>query len=67
MNQSSDCETMIPSFVLDAILVKATFQTALLEDIVAEHPELWSGMQFRITDHPIFYEFTVISIAKVCL
>ena len=31
-------------FMLDAIPVIATFQKASQNDVVAEHPELWSGV-----------------------
>ena len=39
---------MIAAFVLDAMPVNIAFQSALLNDIVAEHPELWSRVQCRI-------------------
>ena len=53
---------MIIAFVLDAMPVNTAFQSALLNDIVTEHPELWSGVQFRIVDNPICYELRAISI-----
>ena len=50
---------MMAVFVLDAMPVNAAFQCALSNDIVTEHPELWSGMQFRIMDDPVCYELRV--------
>ena len=44
MNHASFCETMMAVFVLDAIPVNDAFQSALSNDIVAEHPDLWSGV-----------------------
>ena len=55
MNPASICRTMM--------LLNAAFQSALSNDIVAEHRELWSEVQFRIMDDPICYELRVISIA----
>ena len=51
------------AFVSDAMPVNAAFQSALSNDIVAEHPEFWSGVRLRVMDVPIFYELRVISIA----
>ena len=53
MTHASICGTIMATFVLDA----------LSNNIVAEHPELWSGMQFRIMDNPICYELKAIPIA----
>ena len=53
---------MMAMFILDAMLVKATFQSALSNNIVAEHSELWSGVQFCIMDKPICYKLRIISI-----
>ena len=50
MNHASICRTMMHAFVLDAIPVNAAFQSALSNDIMTEHPELWSGVRFRIKD-----------------
>ena len=44
------------------MLANAAFQSALSNDIVAEHPELWSAVRFRIMVNPIYYELRVISI-----
>ncbi|GFV52940.1 transposable element Tcb2 transposase [Trichonephila clavipes] len=41
MNHASICGTMMAAFVLDAMLVNAAFQSALSNDIVALHRELW--------------------------
>ena len=41
------------AFVLDAVPVNAAFQSALSNDIVAEHPELWLEVRFCIMDDPI--------------
>ena len=49
MNHVSICRTIIAAFVLDAMLFNTAFQSALSIDIMAEHPELWSEVQFRIT------------------
>ncbi|GFW82423.1 uncharacterized protein TNCV_3819031 [Trichonephila clavipes] len=54
---------MVAAFVLDAMAVKAVFQSALLNNIVAYHPKLWFGVRFRIMDDPICYKLRVISIA----
>ena len=51
------------ALVLNAVPVNAAFQSALSNDIVAEHPELWSGVGFRIMDDRICYELMVILIA----
>ena len=51
------------TFVLDAMPVNAAFQRALSNGIMAERPELWSGVRFRIMDDPICYELSVILIA----
>ena len=34
------------AFVFDAMQVNVAFQSALSNDIVDDHPELWSGMRF---------------------
>ena len=60
MNHASVCGTLMAAFVLDAIPVDAAFQSALLNDTVAEHPELWFGVRFRIMDNLICYELNVI-------
>ena len=38
---TSICGTMKTTFMLDAMAVNAAFESALLNNIVAEHPELW--------------------------
>ncbi|GFV57230.1 transposable element Tcb1 transposase [Trichonephila clavipes] len=63
MNHTSICRTMIAAFVLNAMPVYAAFQSLLPNDIVAQHPELWFGVQFRIKDDPICYKFRAISMA----
>ena len=63
INHVSISETMKAAFVLDAMPVSAAFQCTFLNDKVAEHLELWSGVRFRIMDNPICYESRVISIA----
>ena len=40
MNHASVCGTMMAAFVLDTMLVNAASQSALSNDIVAEHQEL---------------------------
>ena len=40
MNIASICGIMMDAFVLDAVPVNAAFQSALSNDIVADHPEL---------------------------
>ena len=50
-------------FVLHAIPVNDTFQSRLSNDIVAEQPELFSGVQFRIIEDPICYEVRMILIS----
>ncbi|GFT03327.1 uncharacterized protein TNCV_2985021 [Trichonephila clavipes] len=64
MNHASICRTMMAVFVSDAMPMNATFQSALSKDIVAQHPRLWFGVQFRIMDYPIRYELRVISVGK---
>ncbi|PRD25495.1 UNVERIFIED_CONTAM: zwilch [Trichonephila clavipes] len=51
------------AFMLDAMPLNVAFQSALLNDIVASHLELWFEVRFRIMDNPIFYELRIISIA----
>ena len=51
------------AFVLDAMPINAAFQNTVPNDIVAEHPELWSGVRFCIMDDPICYGLRIISIA----
>ena len=63
MNHASVCGTMMAAFVLNVMSVNAAFHSVLLNDIVAECPELWSGLRFHIMDYPICYELRVISIA----
>ncbi|GFV61168.1 transposable element Tcb2 transposase [Trichonephila clavipes] len=63
MSHSLICATMMAAFLLDAMLMNATFQIALSNGIVTQHPELWFGMRFRIMDDTICYELRVISIA----
>ena len=53
MNYASVCGTMMSTFVLDAMPVNAAFQSAISNDIVAEHLELWSGVRFCIMDDPM--------------
>ena len=43
------------AFILDDMPVNDDFYSALSNDIVAEHPDLLSGMRFRIMDDPICY------------
>ena len=50
-------------FVLETMPVNAAFQNALSNDIEDEHPELRSGVRFRIMDDPICYELRIISTA----
>ena len=40
IDHASICGTMMSTFLLDAMTVNAAFQSALSNDIVAEHPEL---------------------------
>ena len=63
MNHISVCGTMMAAFVLDAMSLSAAFKSALSNDLVAKHPELWSGVRFRIVDDPISYELRASSIA----
>ena len=56
MNHDSICGTMMAVFILDAMPVNVSFQSALSNDIMAEHPELWSGVRFRIMNDSICYE-----------
>ena len=56
---------MIAAFVLDAMPVNAVLKRALSNDIVAEHLESWSRVQFFIMDDQICYELRVIIIATV--
>ena len=51
------------AFMLEALLVNDAFQSALLNDKVIEHKELWSGVWFCFMDIPIWYDLRVISIA----
>ncbi|GFW19207.1 hypothetical protein TNCV_255341 [Trichonephila clavipes] len=44
------------AFVLDAMSMNADFQRALMNVIVAGHPELWSGVLSRIMDDLSSYE-----------
>ena len=46
---------MMAAFVLDGMPVNATFQGVLSNNIVAEHPDLCSGMRFRIMYELICY------------
>ena len=55
---------MMTAFVLDAMPINAVFQSMFSNDIVTEHPELWSGVRFHIMDDLICYELKVISIAR---
>ena len=54
---------MMAAFVSVAMPVKAAFQSALSNVIVAGYPELWSRVRFRIMDNSICYELRLISIA----
>ena len=65
INQASTCGTVLAAFVLDTVSVKAAFQSALSNDIVAEHPQLESAMWFGIIYDLICCELKVISIAKL--
>ncbi|GFX56111.1 uncharacterized protein TNCV_3061971 [Trichonephila clavipes] len=47
---------MMTAFVLDAMPVNAAFQSALLNNEVALHLELWFGMRFILMDVPICYK-----------
>ena len=40
MNHASVCETMMTAFVLEAMPVYTNFQSAISNDVVAEHTEL---------------------------
>ena len=40
MNHALVCGTMMAAFLLDTLPVNAAFQSALMYDTVAEHPEL---------------------------
>ena len=40
MNHASICRTIMVVFVLNAMTVNAAFQSALLNSITVEHPEL---------------------------
>ena len=57
MNDAFTCWTMMAVFGFDTMPVNTAFQSALSNDIVVEHPGLWSGARFRIMDDPICYEF----------
>ena len=50
------------AFVLDAMPVDAASQSALSNNIVTEHQELWSGVQFYVMDGPICCELRIILI-----
>ncbi|GFT37449.1 transposable element Tcb1 transposase [Trichonephila clavipes] len=63
MDQASICETMMTTFVLDAMPVNAAFQDALSKNIVALHQKLWFGVRSRNMEDPICYNLSVISIA----
>ena len=63
MNHASICGTMMAVCVFDTMPVNAAFQSALMNDIVAKHPELWSRVRFCNMTHPICYKLRVISIA----
>ena len=52
------------AFVSDTIPVNVAFYSALSNDIEAEHPQLLSGVGFRIMYDPICYKLRVISIKK---
>ncbi|GFT15137.1 uncharacterized protein TNCV_3141941 [Trichonephila clavipes] len=47
---------MMAAFVLDSMPLNAAFQSALSNDIVTSHTELWFGVRFCIMDDPICYE-----------
>ena len=49
-------------FMSDTMPVNATFYNALSNDI--EHPQLLSGVRFRIMDDPVHCELRAISIKK---
>ena len=53
MNHDSICGTTKAAFMVDAMPINAAFQSALSNDIVAEHPELWLEVRFCIMDDPI--------------
>ena len=46
MNQVLVCGNMMAAFVFDAMQINVAFQSALSNDIVDDHPKLWSGMRF---------------------
>lgn len=50
---------MVVLFVLDVMPESATFQNALLNVIVEEHPDLWSEVRLCIIDDRICYELWV--------
>ena len=43
-NHASICGTMVAAFLVNAMRVNAAFQSALSNDIVVDHPELWCGV-----------------------
>ena len=45
--QVNHVSTMMTGYVLDSMPVNAAFHSALSNDILAEHPGLWFGVQFR--------------------
>ena len=51
------------TFVIDAMSVNAAFQNALSNNIVAEYPDLCSGVRFHIMDDAICFALRVIWIA----
>ncbi|GFV56209.1 uncharacterized protein TNCV_3266161 [Trichonephila clavipes] len=65
MNHASSCGAMMAEFVTDAMLVNSAFQSALSNDIVDKHQELWFKVHFRNMNDPICYELRVILIVTV--
>ena len=53
--------------MLDAIPISSVFQSALSNDIVVGHPELWFRLRFLIMDDAICYDFRITSIAQDAL
>ena len=62
MNKSTICGTMMISLALDTMPLNAVFQSAFLNDILVEQPELWSGVRFPTMNDPVRHELLVISI-----
>ena len=61
INHVSVCKAMMFDFVLEVMPVNSAVQTALSNDIMAEYPELWSGVRFCIMYHPTLIEYNLNS------